>query len=296
MKRFTKSKPQFYLLLRRYLKIKLSGTINKILFFGQFVVIWIICLTTSANFENGNSQKIPEDLSKLPDFGSPLFAIILAVIFFGILISSTDIAIEHKIIEREKRGSLKIGSYLLSKIIALMVLCGCLQSLLIPIVIEMTIPTFDIVSIEMYFKIFFLFACTYFASFSLGLLISASVQGKVEFAQKITPYVVVFKMIFAGMLVRLGQMPDVMKWFSNLSIARWGFEGLLIIYSEPLKYVENPQGKFWFQAKLIQISEKTDNVAFLGFHYDMYNIDLIWIVSLGVFFLMGIYFLLKYKN
>lgn len=151
-----------------------------------------------------------------------LFIMALAGSLLGLFAASYEIVKEDPIYQRERMVNLKIGPYLLSKMV---VLGGfaLVQSVLFLIVLRLKITfpedgVFLPAALEMYITL----ALTALASIALGLLISAAVRSGSTVIYVIL--VVLFvQILFAGAIF---EIPTVAKPVSYLTTTRWALEAL----------------------------------------------------------------------
>ena len=151
-----------------------------------------------------------------------LFIMALAGSLLGLFAASYEIVKEDPIYQRERMVNLKIGPYLLSKMV---VLGGfaLVQSVLFLIVLRLKITfpedgVFLPAALEMYITL----ALTALASIALGLLISAAVRSGSTVIYVIL--VVLFvQILFAGAIF---EIPTVARPVSYLTTTRWALEAL----------------------------------------------------------------------
>lgn len=151
-----------------------------------------------------------------------LFIMALAGSLLGLFAASYEIVKEEPIYQRERMVNLKIGPYLLSK---MLVLAGfaLIQAFLFLLVLRMKIEfpdegVFLPAGIEMYITL----VLTALASMALGLLISALVTSDSTVIYVVL--VVLFvQILFAGAIF---EIPNVAKPVSYLTTTRWALEAL----------------------------------------------------------------------
>jgi hypothetical protein len=151
------------------------------------------------------------------EFSGPLFILVLATIFSGLLNACRELVSERAIFRRERRVNLKIMPYLLSKVVLLWAI-GLIQSLILIGVMCGIIPMNASV-----IEIFFVLAATSLAATIIGLLISALVKAETE-AMVIADFVLIAHLVLGGFAFPLDQ-----EWKKNLSsplISRWATEAL----------------------------------------------------------------------
>ena len=151
-------------------------------------------------------------------FSVPLFIMVLATIFSGLLNACREIVAERAIFRRERRVNLQILPYLMSKI-ALLWTIGLVQSLIL-IVVMRSIISLNASTTE----VFAVLAATSLASTIIGLLISAVVVAETQ-AMSFTNLVLIIHLVMGGCVFPLDQ--DWKKVLASPMISRWATEALL---------------------------------------------------------------------
>ena len=151
-------------------------------------------------------------------FSVPLFIMVLATIFSGLLNACREIVAERSIFRRERRVNLQIIPYLMSKI-ALLWMIGLFQSLILIIVMR-SIISLNASTAE----VFVVLAATSLASTIIGLLISAVVFAETQ-AMSFTNLVLIIHLVMGGCVFPLDQ--DWKKSLASPMISRWATEALL---------------------------------------------------------------------
>lgn len=160
---------------------------------------------------------------------SGCFVLVCAAIWCGLFNSVQTVVKERENIKRDYvSGALRIECYTLSRAILQMALCF-LQSL----VLVMAIPVIDWVHgneypsygilfggpmIEYFISLFLLM----FSADTLGLVLSSLVK-KPELASQMSPYILIFQLLFSGVLFKLEGFVETLSIFM---VSRWGMEAL----------------------------------------------------------------------
>lgn len=159
---------------------------------------------------------------------SACFVFCCAAIWGGLFNSIQSIAKERENIRRDYAAGLRLGCYTLSKAVVQAVLC-LLQTMIftcglfsIQLVYENELPEsgliFPYALIEYNISMFLLM----FAADGMGLFISCLVR-KAETANIIAPYILIFQLIFSGILF---DMDGISQILSYSMLSRWGMEAL----------------------------------------------------------------------
>ena len=151
-------------------------------------------------------------------FSVPLFIMVLATIFSGLLNACREIVAERAIFRRERRVNLQIMPYLMSKIVLLWTI-GLFQSLIL-IVVMRSILSLNASTAE----VFAVLAATSLASTIIGLLISAVVVAETQ-AMSFTNLVLIIHLVMGGCVFPLDQ--DWKKVLASPMVSRWATEALL---------------------------------------------------------------------
>ncbi len=202
---------QFFVLLRRYFTIKKSDTLNSLILFLQAPLLGLLVGVTIGK---GNEQSI------LPPFINPVFVMIICSIFFGVLNTSREIVSERAIYFRERMVMLKIPSYIFSKYF-LLTLISIFQSVTLVFIVynlcglkgNIVFITFNIIILSL-------------SSMSMGLLLSSFVKTP-EAAISISIFALIPQIIFAGVVIPLGDMAGFVNSLSYLMLSRWSFESII---------------------------------------------------------------------
>lgn len=174
-----------------------------------------------------------------------LFMIVCVALFVGICNSIQEIVKERNILKREYMSSLRLGSYVASKLIVQGVICA-VQSLIITGIFYIAVsgrvyPTTGIVSgsarLDFYITVFLVT----FAADVTALFISSIVKSSVM-ANTFIPIILIVQIIYSGVLFEMGKIGSV---FASLMISKWGVAALSAISylneSRPELLINNPE-------------------------------------------------------
>jgi ABC-type multidrug transport system ATPase subunit len=166
-------------------------------------------------------------LSGNPNLPVYLFISVIVAIFIGLSVSAEEIIKDRKILKRERFLNLSRTSYLLSKIVILIVL-SAFQALIFVFIGN------SIMGIQgMYFNYWLvLFSAWFFASM-MGLNISDTFDTVVTIYILI-PFLVIPQLILSGVIISFDKLnpaissPSKIPWYGEIITARWAYEALAV--------------------------------------------------------------------
>ncbi len=166
-----------------------------------------------------------------------IMAVIIAI-FVGLTVSAEEIISDRKIRKRETFLNLSRFSYLLSKVIILILLSAIQTCLFV------TIGNYVIQLKGMFWEYWLvLFSSSIFANL-LGLNISDSFKNAINIYITI-PFLVIPQIILSGVFISYDNLnpkfsnPETIPWYGELIIARWSFEALAVNQYMNNKYEKN---------------------------------------------------------
>lgn len=221
-------------------------------------------------YEEANNEEVDSDESvygfkrdaQLLEFGGTqtgLFMLVCVAIFVGICNSIQEICKERTILKREYMTNLRLGSYVLSKLIVQAVLCAIQMFLVVLIffvfVKDKELPysgaIFGSIWIEYFITMFLL--C--FASDSMALLISSVVKSS-STANTFIPIVLIVQIVFSGVLFEIS---GIMNNMSYLMISKWGISALAatshINDAQPMFLIDNPAYQLQLGSSMSPVKE-----------------------------------------
>ena len=214
---------QLVILTQRYLKLILGDKVNLILaLLTAPVGIGLITLALG----NQDPLILPQvNLFNVAAKSAPLalkvlFVFTCASLWVGLSSSLQEIVKETPIYLRERLVNLRLISYLLSKVTVLGGL-ALLQSLLITLVILLGFKSPESHLMPWFLGAYITTFLTLFASFSLGLMISASVKNSTQ-ANSALPIILLPQIIFSGVLFTIDNAGKYISW---LMLSRWSIGG-----------------------------------------------------------------------
>lgn len=155
-----------------------------------------------------------------------LFMLVCVAIFVGICNSIQEICKERNILKREYMTNLRLGSYVVSKLVVQAVVCAVQMVLVTAIfylfVADKQLPTggaiFGNIWIE-YFITMFLLA---FSADVMSLLVSSFVKNSTT-ANIFIPIILIVQIVFSGVLFEMNGVMDVLSY---LMLSKWGISAL----------------------------------------------------------------------
>jgi ABC-type multidrug transport system ATPase subunit/pSer/pThr/pTyr-binding forkhead associated (FHA) protein len=198
---------QSFWLSARYLRIKTNNRWSTAIFIGQAPIIALLMLLI-----------FDEVTSSVP------FILALSAVWFGASNSAREIVGEMSIYRRERMYNLRIGPYLLSKLLVL-ALFAFVQALLFSTIIYIGFQGTEPSWMAFGASVGWIWLLTLCAT-SLGLFISA-VSSSLESAMTIVPLVLIPQVLLAGVVQPISSI--VVEFLSYLTPIRWGNEGMMLI-------------------------------------------------------------------
>jgi len=183
-----------------------------------------------------------------------LFMSVIVAIFIGLTVSAEEIIKDRKILKREAFLNLSWSSYLMSKVVILLVL-SAFQALLF-ILIGNTILEIR----GMYFAYWLVLFSTWVSSSLLGLVISDSFKTVVTIYILI-PFLVIPQIILSGIIVKYEKLnptissPSSIPIYGEIILARWAYEALAVYQYKENKY----QKQFFKYDEAMSISDYKRN-------------------------------------
>lgn len=194
-------------LIKRCYAVKVGNKSNLIL---QFIQPVIIALLINLVFKN----LIQDGRIK----AGAIFMMNIATIWFGVSTAGKEIIGELAIYKRERMFNLKIGPYLISKVVVLG-LIGVIQTLLITSIIKINFKE----QIPLFLDVWIFLTFIHLSSTLLGLFISAAAKST-ESVMTIIPIALLPQNILAGIVAPIED--KVTEIASIFTFGRWGTEAL----------------------------------------------------------------------
>jgi len=194
-----------------------------------------------------------------------LFMSVIVAFFVGLTVSAEEIIKDRKIQKRESFLNLSWGSYLMSKVVILLVL-SAFQALVF-VLIGITILEIK----GMYFQYWLVLFSTWVSANMLGLLISDSFKTVVTIYILI-PFLVIPQIILSGIIVKYEKLnpnissPSNIPIYGEVIVARWAYEALAVnqfknnAYQRPFYYFDEAMSisdykrNYWLRALQNKVS------------------------------------------
>jgi ABC transport system ATP-binding/permease protein len=210
---------QCWWLGRRYLRIKTNDLLNLALLIGQAPIIaLLVCL-------------IFDEVTR-----SVPFLVVLSAAWFGTSNAARELVGEAAVYRRERMYNLRIGPYLLSKLVVL-ALFALVQAILFSSILSLRYANASLPWQDLGGTMLFVWLITLVATM-IGLLISALVN-TVEKAMTVVPLVLIPQVMLAGVVAPFTS--GAVEFLSYLSPSRWGYEGLMLLQG---RIFERPMSDF----------------------------------------------------
>jgi ABC transport system ATP-binding/permease protein len=207
---------QWVVLTTRYLELLKNDPVNLSILLLQAPVIALLLMSFASSnvFINSNGVDAP--------VRAPLFLMVVAAVWFGIINAVREIVKEAPIYRRERAMRLGIIPYVFSKVGVLGVLC-LVQSLVLIAVMgwKAGYPTHGVFW-PPFLELYTALALTSLSGLMIGLTLSA-VAPNADRAISLVPLIMLPEIIFSGSLF---QLSGVLGGIANLMATRWGFAAL----------------------------------------------------------------------
>ena len=149
-----------------------------------------------------------------------LFMLSTVGVWFGIINAAREVCKESAILRRERLADLRVGPYVLSKLVVLGALVLVQSALLLAVVAgRVDLPARGLVlggAADLYVTT----ALSSFAGLALGLLISA-LASTPDKAMSVVPLALVPQILFAGLIFELHGVTETASWFTA---SRWSMD------------------------------------------------------------------------
>lgn len=202
---------QWWILTSRYARTKLGDLPATLGLLAQAPVIGALLAVVF-------DKKDPYDI--------PVFLLVVVAIWFGCINSVTELVKERAIFRRERMVFLELAPYLMSKVAVLGVLSLVQSTILLAILssaLSLKAPWLMMLAI--------MFICS-MGGLAMGFLLSA-IRPTLGSAMSILPIVLTAQIVLGGAMQPLPDMDVLPKalrvpqWAAQLTLSRWGFEGML---------------------------------------------------------------------
>jgi len=153
---------------------------------------------------------------------SLLFALSCSAFWVGTLNSIQEICKERVILRREYMTGLRLDSYILSKMLVLIIICA-VQSLLLTttFVLLIGMPTGGVI-IGAYPEFLIVTFLTALAASATGIFVSALFK-KADSAMAVAPILLIPQLLFSGLIFELEGATELLSWFAACRFSMEGF-------------------------------------------------------------------------
>jgi hypothetical protein len=208
---------QFGILARRYIDLIAQDRRNLLILLLQAPIIGALLMLVA------NRDAIVGDKAFASEAKKVLFMLATVAVWFGIINAAREITKESAIYRRERLANLRIGPYVLSKIMVLTLLVF-VQSLILLLMVgfKVQLPAMGVL-LPVWIE---LFATTFLASLAglaMGLAISAS-SSSPDRAISMVPLALIPQILFAGVIFSLGDGLTIQRLLSWFTISRWAMD------------------------------------------------------------------------
>ena len=173
-----------------------------------------------------------------------LFMLVCVAIFVGICNSIQEICKERNILKREYMTNLRLGSYVISKLVVQAVICA-VQMIVVMLIFYLfvhnkTMPEKGVILSSIWLEFYITMFLLAFAADTMSLVISSIVKNSAT-ANTFIPIILIVQIVFSGVLF---EMKGFMDTFSNLMISKWGIAAFAastgLNDSQAIFLIENP--------------------------------------------------------
>lgn len=223
---------QWIPLLQRNILLKFRDRMQTILMLLQAPLLAVLVALSFRPEDTTQFQSLQDWTSFSSRLGSVHFLLVIAVIWFGCNNAARDIVGEWTVFHRERMVSVKLPSYLFSKMAALTLLCALQCAILLAIVYPacgLSAPLLPLIGTLLLSSL---------VGASIGLLISA-VSETTEAAIMLLPIVLLPMIILGGGIKPIHEMKP-MDQVSRIIPSRWAFETNFVAEASARKEVFTP--------------------------------------------------------
>ncbi|HEU5099807.1 MAG TPA: FHA domain-containing protein, partial [Roseiflexaceae bacterium] len=204
---------QFGILARRYLDLIAQDRRNLLILLLQAPIIGLLLMLVA------NSDAIVGDKAFASEAKKVLFMLATVAVWFGIINAAREITKESAIYRRERLANLRIGPYVLSKIVVLTLLVF-IQSLILLFIVglKVQLPAMGVL-LPAWIELFVTTFLTSLAGLAIGLAISSS-SSSPDRAISVVPLALIPQILFAGVIFSLGDGLTIQRLLSWLTVSR----------------------------------------------------------------------------
>ncbi len=208
---------QFGILVRRYFDLTLQDRRNLMILLLQAPIIGVLLMLVAKPDAIVGEHAFANEAKKV------LFMLATVGVWFGIINAAREITKEAPIYRRERLANLRIGPYVLSKVLVLLALV-VLQSaaLLVLVGLRVQFPAQGVM-LPIQLELFVTALLTSLAGLAMGLAISAFASTP-DRSISLVPLALIPQILFAGVIFSLGDGITAQRVLSWLTISRWAMD------------------------------------------------------------------------
>jgi len=208
---------QFGILARRYFDLIAQDRRNLLILLLQAPIIGLLLILVA------NSDAIVGDKAFASEAKKVLFMLATVAVWFGIINAAREVTKESAIYRRERLANLRIGPYVLSKIVVLTLLV-LIQSLILlfTVGLKVELPAMGVL-MPAWIELFITTFLTSLAGLAIGLAISSS-SSSPDRAISVVPLALIPQILFAGVIFSLGDGLTIQRLLSWFTVSRWAMD------------------------------------------------------------------------
>ena len=226
---------QFLVFLKRDFLSKVSNRQYMIINFAEAPLLAFLLAFIVRYYSGDMAISAGYMFSKNENIPSYIFMSIIVALFMGLTVSAEEIFKDRKILKREQFLNLSKGSYLMSKVVLLLIL-SAIQTILFVLVGN------SILEIKGMFLPYWaiLFSCSFFANM-LGLNISSAFNSAVTIYILI-PILLIPQLLLSGVVVKFDKLNPrlsneaVVPLVGDLMVSRWAMEATMVAQFKDNKF------------------------------------------------------------
>jgi len=208
---------QFGILARRYFDLIVQDRRNLLILLLQAPIIGALLMLVA------KSDAIVGDKVFASEAKKVLFMLATVAVWFGIINAAREITKESAIFRRERLANLRIGPYVLSKIVILTLLVVIQSALLLGLVgLKVQFPAMGVL-LPGWIELYVTTLLTSLAGLAIGLAIS-SAAATPDRAISIVPLALIPQILFAGVIFTLGDGYTIERLLSWFTVSRWAMD------------------------------------------------------------------------
>lgn len=194
-----------------------------------------------------------------------LFMLVCVAIFVGICNSIQEICKERNILKREYMTNLRLGPYVVSKLVVQAAVCAVQMIIVVLLfavfVSSKKLPDSGVIFSSMWIEYYITMFLLAFAADAMSLLISSIVKSSAT-ANTFIPIILIVQIVFSGVLF---EMQGVMDILANLMLSKWGIAALAastgMNNAQQIFLIENPSFQLQLGSSMSTVKELFSSTA-----------------------------------